>query len=166
MKRDSIAKMYDKLTTQQQAALAFNHLISGNQVETERVISAVTMRAYRCKDLDFQDQFEAYKTMAMLWSLEYWQLYAQQLEALIRLNRHVRRKEWIKADLAHEQLKHIGSCLSAIDRALQGVCEAQGLDAGAVRLMASCRPTAPAAPDEGYATIVTGKLEEVVSATL
>lgn len=166
MKRDPIAKMYDKLTNKQQAALAFNHLLSGNQVETERVIDAVPMRAYRCKDLDFQDQFESYKTMALLWSVEYWQLYAHQLEVLIRLNRHTRRNDWIKADLAHEQLDHLGSCLSAIDRALEAICEAQGLDAGAVRLMASCRPTPPAAPDEGYATIVTGKLEEVVSATL
>lgn len=163
MKRDPIAKMYDKLTTQQQAALAFNHLISGNQVETERVIDAVPMRAYRCRDLDFQDQFEAYKTMALLWSIEHWQLYAQQLEALVRLNRNTHRKEWIKADLAHEQLEHIGSCLSAIDRALQSVCEAQGLDSSAVRLMAGCRPSMAFAPDKDYEAEISEQLKRMVS---
>ncbi len=162
MKRDPIAKMYDKLTTQQQAALAFNHLISGNQVETERVIDAVPMRAYRCRDLDFQDQFEAYKTMALLWSIEHWQLYAQQLEALVRLNRNTRRKEWIKADLAHEQLEHIGSCLSAIDRALEAICEAQGLDARGVRLMAGCKKLAAFAPNVEHEAEVREELEEIV----
>jgi hypothetical protein len=163
MKRDPIAKMYDKLTTKQQAALAFNHLMTGNQIETERVISAVPMKSYRCKDLDFQDQFESYRVMALLWAVEYWQLYAQQLEALVRLNLHTRRKDWIKADQAHEQFEYIGSCLSAIDRALQSVCEAQGLDSAAVRLMAGCRPLAATAPNEGHQTILTQQLEGIVA---
>jgi hypothetical protein len=163
MKRDPIAKMYDKLTTKQQAALAFNHLMSGNQDETEKVTSAVPMRAYRCKDLDFQDRFESYKTMALLWSLEYWQLYAQRLEALVRLNLYMRRRDWIKADQAHEQLEHLGACLSAIDRALQSVCEAQGLDAGAVRLMAGCRPSMAFAPDLAYESEVREQLGRVIS---
>ena len=163
MKRDPIAKMYDKLTTKQQAALAFNHLMAGNQSETERVISAVPMRSYRCKDLDFQDQFESYRVMALLWTVEYWQLYAQQLEALVRLNLNTRRKDWIKADQAHEQLEHIGSCLSAIDRALQSVCEAQGLDSAAVRLMAGCKPSMAFAPDLAYESEVREQLERVIS---
>ena len=163
MKRDPIAKMYDKLTTKQQAALAFNHLMTGNQIETERVISAVPMKSYRCKDLDFQDQFESYRVMALLWSVEYWQLYAQQLEALVRLNLHTRHKDWIKADQAHEQLEHIGSYLSAIDRALQSVCEAQGLDPEAVRLMAGCRPSMAFAPDLAYESEVREQLDRVIS---
>jgi hypothetical protein len=162
MKRDSIVKMYCKLTTQQQAVLAFNNLMAGNQIETERVIDAVPMQNYRCKDLEFQDQFESYKTMALLWSLEYWQLYAQQLEALVRLNRHTHRKDWIKADLAHEQLEHLGSCLSAIDRALGAICEAQGLDAKLVRLMAGCRPLASIAPDDSYTDQMTEKLNTLL----
>ena len=163
MKRDPIAKMYDKLTTTQQAALAFNHLITGNQIETERVISAVQIKSYRCKDLDFQDQFESYRVMALLWALEYWQLYAQQLEALVRLNLHTRRKDWIKADQAHEQLEHIGSYLSAIDRALQSVCEAQGVDARAVRLMAGYRPSMEFAPDQAYEAEISEQLQSMVS---
>lgn len=163
MKRDPIAKMYDKLTTKQQAALAFNHLMTGNQIETERVISAVPMKSYRCKDLDFQDQFESYRVMALLWALEYWQLYAQQLEALVRLNLHTRRKDWIKADQAHEQLEHIGSYLSAIDRALQSVCEAQGLDAGAVKLMTGCRQLAATTPDAAHEAEVQEHLNGIVS---
>jgi hypothetical protein len=163
MKRDPIAKMYDKLTTKQQAALAFNHLMTGNQIETERVISTVPMKSYRCKDLDFQDQFESYRVMALLWSVEYWQLYAQQLEALVRLNLYTRRKDWTKADLAHEQLEHIGSCLSAIDRALQSVCEAQGIDSEAVKLMTGCRPSMVFAPDLAYESEVREQLKTVVS---
>ena len=163
MKRDPIAKMYDKLTAEQQATLAFNHLMTGNQIETERVISAVPMKCYRCKDLDFQDQFESYRVMALLWSVEYWQLYAQQLETLVRLNLHTRRKDWIKADQAHEQLKHIGSYLSAIDRALQSVCEAQGLDPEAVRLMAGCRPLVATAPNQTYEVEISEQLQRMVS---
>jgi hypothetical protein len=101
--------------------------------------------------------------MALLWAVEYWQLYAQQLEALVRLNLHTRRKDWIKADQAHEQFEYIGSCLSAIDRALQSVCEAQGLDSAAVRLMAGCRPLAATAPNEGHQTILTQQLEGIVA---
>ncbi len=163
MKRDPIAKMYDKLTTKQQAALAFNHLISGNQIETERVIDAVPMQNYRCKDLEFQDQFESYKTMALLWSLEYWQLYAQQMEALVQLNVHTRHRDWIKADQAHEQLVHIGSCLSAIDRALQGVCEAQGLDAEAIREMAGCKTNRATIPNDEHTVLMTEKLREMLN---
>jgi hypothetical protein len=163
MKRDPIAKMYDKLTTKQQAALAFNHLITGNQIETERVISAVPIKSYRCRDLDFQDQFESYRVMALLWTVEYWQLYAQQLEALVRLNLYTRRKDWNKADQAHEQFDYTGSCLSAIDRALQSVCEAQGLDTEAVKLMAGCRPLAATAPDAEHEADVRGHLNGIVS---
>jgi hypothetical protein len=163
MKRDPIAKMYDKLTTKQQAALAFNHLMSENQVETRRVIDAVPMRAYRCKDLEFQDQFESYKMMALLWSVEYWQLYAQRLEALVRLNLYTRRRDWIKADQAHEQLEHLGACLSAVDRALQSVCEDQGVDSAAVRLMAGCRPSMAFAPDLAYESEVREQLATVIS---
>ena len=161
MKSDPIAKMYNKLTIKQQAALAFNHLMSGNQVETERVIDAVPMKVYRCKDLEFQDQFESYKMMALYWSLEYWQLYAQQMEALVRLNVYTRHRDWIKADQAHEKLEHIGSCLSAIDRALQSVCETQGVDAWAVRLMAGCRPSMAFAPDLAYESEVREQLVRV-----
>ena len=163
MKRDPIAKMYDKLTTKQQAALAFNQLISGNQVETERVIDAVPIRTYRCKDLDFQDQFEGYKMMALLWALEYWQLYAQRMEALVRLNLYIRRRDWIKADLAHEQLEHLGSCLSAIDRALEVICEARCLDAGAIREMAGCKPTRAITPNKEYTESMTEKLREMLN---
>ena len=163
MKRDPISKMYDKLTIKEQAALAFNHLMSGNQVETERVIDAVPMRAYRCKDLEFQDQFESYKMMALLWSLEYWQLYAQKLEAQIRLNRHARRKDWIKADQAHEQIVHLGSCISAVDRALEAICEAQGLDGGAVRLMAGCRKLAAFTPDVEHEVDVRNSLAQLTT---
>lgn len=162
MKRDPIAKMYDKLSIKQQAALAFNHLISGNQDETERVIESVPMQNYRCRDLDFQDQFEGYRTMALMWSLEYWQLYAQQLEALVRLNLYTRRRDWVNADQAHEQLEHLGACLSAIDRALQGVCEGQGLDSGAIRLIAGCRSFASTAPDLTYQSVMQEKLTETV----
>lgn len=163
MKRDPIAKMFDKLTTQQQAALAFNHLISGNQVETERVIGAVPMGAYQCKDLEFQDQFESYKMMALLWSVEHWQLYAQQLEALVRLNLYTRRKDWFKADQAHEQLERVAACLSAIDCALQGVCEAQGLDAEAIREMAGCKTNRATIPNDEHTVLMTEKLREMLN---
>ena len=154
--------MYDKLTIKQQAALAFNHLMAGNQSETERVIDAVPMRSYRCKDLEFQDQFESYKMVALLWSLEYWQLYAQQMEAQVRVNVHTRRRDWLKADEAHEEFLHFGACLSAIDRALQGVCEAQGINFEAVRLMAGCRSIADTASDERHQASIIQNLEGVL----
>ena len=163
MKRDPIARMYDQLTPKQQAALAFNHLLTGNKAETDRVVDAVPYKSYRCKDLDFEDQFDSYRRMTMVWSIEYWQLYAQQLETLVRLNLYTRRKDWIKADQAHEQLEHIGSHLSAIDRALQSVCEAQGLDSEAVKLMAGCRPSMAFAPDLAYESEVREQLDRVIS---
>ena len=163
MKRDPIAKLYDKLTPKQQAALAFNHLLTGNEAETDKVVDAVRYKNYSCKDLDFEEPFDSYRTMALLWSIEYWQLYAQQLEALVRLNLNTRRKDWIRADQAHEQLERLGSYLSAIDRALRSVCEVQGIDANAVRVMAGCRAVSATAPDLAYESEVREQLEGVIS---
>lgn len=162
MKRDPIIKMYNNLTPKQQATLAFNHLLNGNEAETDKIINAVAYKNYRCKDLEFQDQFESYRTMVQLWSLEYWQLYAQQLEALVRLNIYIRRKDWIKADQVHEELEHIGSCLSATVRALQSVCEAQGIDADTVKNFAECKSTLLFSPDEEYRSIISNQLEVIV----
>ena len=163
MKRDPIAKIYDKLTPKQQAALAFNHLLTGNEAETNKVVDAVGYKNYRCKDLDFQGQFESYRVMVLLWTVEYWQLYAQKLELLVRLKVHTSRKDWVKADEAHDQLEHLGACLSAIDSALKAVCEVQGLDAGTIRLMAGCRQLAAAAPDAEHEAEVREQLERIVS---
>jgi len=166
MKRDPIAKMYDKLTPKQQAALAFNHLLTGNEAETDKVVGAVRYKNYSCKDADFEEPFDSYRTMVLVWVIEYWQLYAQQLEALVRLNLHTRRKDWIKADQAHEQLERQSRCLSAINRALQGVCEARGIDAAAVRVMAGCRPFASAASDVEHEAEFREQLERIVSPKL
>lgn len=163
MKSDPIAKMYSKLTIKQQAALAFNHLIAGNQNETERVIDAVPVKAYRCKDLDFQDQFESYKMMALLWSLEYWQLYAQQLEALVRLNVHTRHRDWIKADEAHEELLRLAACLSAVDHALRDVCESSSLDNLMVRAMAGAKKPSQCMPNYDYQNQITEQLDGLIN---
>ncbi len=163
MKRDPITKMYDKLTPKQQAALAFNHLLTGNEAETDKVVGAVRYKNYNCKDAEFEEPFDSYRTMALVWTIEYWQLYGQQLEALVRLNLHTRRKDWIRADLAHEQLEHLGSCLSAIDRALRKVCEVQGIDANAVRAMAGCRPASATTPDLAYESDLREQLEGIIS---
>jgi hypothetical protein len=163
MKRDPITKMYDKLTPKQQAALAFNHLLTGNEAETDKVVGAVRYKNYSCKDADFEEPFDSYRAMVLVWTIEYWQLYAQQLEALVRLNSYTRRKDWPRADQAHEQLEHLASCLSAIDRALRSVCEVQGIDANAVRVMAGCRSVSATAPDLAYESEVRGQLEGVIS---
>lgn len=162
MKRDPIAKMYDKLTPKQQAALAFNHLLTGNEAETDKVVDAVRYKNYSCKDSDFEEPFDSYRTMVLVWTIEYWQLYAQQLEALVRLNLHTRRKDWIRADQTHEQLERLGSCLSAIDCALRSVCDAQGIDADAVRVMAGCRAFVPTAPDAEHEAGARKQLEAIV----
>jgi hypothetical protein len=163
MKRDPIAKMYDKLSIKQQAALAFNHLISGNQDETERVIESVPMQNYRCRDLDFQDQFEGYRTMALMWSLEYWQLYAQQLEALVRLNIHMRRRDWVKADEAHEEMAHLRASLSAVDNALRTVCESSGLDYLMIRLVAGAKKPSKHKPNCQHQNQITDQLDRLIN---
>lgn len=163
MKRDPITKMYDKLTPKQQAALAFNHLLTGNEAETDKVVGAVRYKNYNCKDADFEEPFDSYRTMVLVWTIEYWQIYAQKLEALVRLNSHTRRKEWLKADHAHEQLDQLDSYLSAIDRSLQAVCEIQGINADAVRAMAGCRSFVPAAPDAEHEAEVRERLTDIVS---
>lgn len=162
MKRNPIPKIYEKLSAKEQAQLAFGHLLNGNETETESVIDSVAYKTYRCKDLDFVDHFESYKTMAFLWSIEYWQTYAMRLEAMLHSLAFLRQKDWENSDAEADRAVYLASCLSSLDHALTSVCDDHGLDHLAVRDMACAKPMSKIAPDEGYQRVAGQQLQDVI----
>ena len=163
MKKDPVRKMYASLSPHDLARVAFGHLMAGNESEVEKVIDSVPYKNYRCKDLEFQDQFEAYKTMAFLWAIEYWQVYAMHLESIIKGMPFDDEKMKMKCDLGIIKKKLSESqILSALDRVLESICDAQGIDHLVVREMAGAKLKSAAEADEDYAKMLRLELEKII----
>ena len=164
MKQDPVRKMYANLSPHDLARVAFGHLMAGNESEVQKVIDCVPYKNYRCKDLEFQDKFEAYKTMAFLWAIEYWQVYAMHLESIIDGMSADGEKGKVFSDSGRiKQQIASSTSLSSLDRALESVCRTEGIDHMGVREMAGIRSQSMGAVDGGYERALISDLGAIVS---
>lgn len=90
-----LSKIYDNLTPEQLALLAFNHLADDDDLERQRILSAVPQQTYRMNDWYFMRHSTTLLDVAMLIGIVYWQA---QTAFFIRY--HVRLRQLHQIELS------------------------------------------------------------------
>lgn len=147
MKDDTITKLYAGLTDRERAALAFNYLTQENDMERKRIESAMPEQHFVGLPLEYRRTFSGILDIASLYGIEYWHLYSRSLEATVAMHIFEESNIMDKANSMHESQKIWKSRLLALDCALLAVCEAQGINADAVRRMAGSKQIFPIRTD-------------------
>lgn len=167
MKPDRVTKLYDSLNNKELAVMAFHYLVDGNDMEFERVASAVQWDSYRCADMEYRLWLDGLMHMASFWAIEYWQAHCWRIASMSgsQLAETMGRSEEARAfATAHELWE---SRLLALDRALEAVCAEHRIDASAVRKQAGAEPFTPGraglAADPEYQTAMQESLFGVVT---
>ena len=140
---DRLTKAYKGLNADQLAALAFHYATNANELEFERVASAVPLKDYRCPDVTYQAKLDSLTWLAVHWAIEHWRLRCRKAETLGGALAAIRRGNDEMADElidAHEQAEKY---LLALDAALAAICNEKGIDTADVRKTAGAEPFKP-----------------------
>ncbi len=115
-----VDKLYNKLTPEELAGLAFEASICGGDAEYDAILASVGNRIYICRDQRFSLTLNAYIDLGMFYGMTYWQnrtymACADNDNALLLVDHAI-----------------------AMDVALQAVCAKANVDVMAVKKMALC----------------------------
>ena len=86
MKDDTITKLYAGLTDKERAALAFDYLIPGNDIEIQRIQSAMPDQHFSGLPREYRQTFDGFLHVALFYALEYWRQVAMANIYLAGLN--------------------------------------------------------------------------------
>jgi hypothetical protein len=163
--KHSINKLYEGLTNQERAAIAFHYALSHNLAELQRVADATPKKCYQCTDMEFQGMTERYFMFASAWAIEHWQKCAQMFLAFASANVAARSGDLDQTVTEHGNVKKFEAQLIALDRVLQEVCDNNGLSPDDVHGFANSVPFTPAwskEPDEVYQNVMRGKFSLLI----
>jgi hypothetical protein len=126
-----VDKLYNKLTPEELAGLAFEASIYGGDAEYDAILASVGNRTYICRDQRFSFALNAYIDLGMYYGMTYWKnrtymAYAETLHAATGDK---------KAKALHD---HLLDSAIAMNVALQAVCTKANVDVMAVKKMALC----------------------------
>jgi len=168
MRPDPIAKLYRGLNNKERAALAFRYLTDTNELELNRVVAAVPLKAYTGVDAEYRAWFDGFFNLACLWSIEHGKAETRYFAALAGIHLMLSAGDIDKAKTMLEANMHWESCLLALDRALGAVCAEHGIDPDAVRRLAGVKSFVPmfddVAVDEGYQAAMQADLSRLLPA--
>lgn len=171
MKQDPITKLYSGLTDRERAALAFDYITQGNEVEQSRIEGAMSMQHFTGFPLEYRRAMDGIHMVAMLYAIEHWRnvamvnvylagaiaMSADSIAATQSLDNEAilqcaAYKEWraiVDALKSHETM------LRSIEAAIDGICADHGISPAALRKIAGTRVYCPVWPDlKPYATAV------------
>jgi hypothetical protein len=137
MTKDRIGRICEGLTSREKATLVFGHLAQNDLAEADRVEGTVPVGTYRMPDPGFWDRLNRLMALAYFWGLAHWKqlaLHGRLRAALLILAPFPSMREKVADGM--EVLRRIDGHLIALDEILQVVCDANGLDAVAVRKLA------------------------------
>lgn len=136
MLKDPIGKMYQHLSSQELALLAFANLTNNNPLEDARITDTVPRHRYLCLDTTFTKHLNHVFYMACLWSIEYWRCRTQLmavrgifLSAELGITNRDKEKEYALLDYHSAQM-------AAVEVALIEICDEFRIDINAVRQIA------------------------------
>jgi hypothetical protein len=126
-----VDKLYNKLTPEELAGLAFKATVRGDYAEHDAILASVGNRTYICRDQRFSLMLNAYIDLGMFYGMTYWKnrtylAYTEILNAATGDD---------KAKALHDHL--LDSAIS-MDVALKAVCAKANVDVMAVKKMALC----------------------------
>ncbi len=144
----AINKIYEGLSSQEKAALAFHYIITGDSAEVDKIDATVEHYHYRMPDGKYRRRLYCYMAFESMVSIEYWRLQA-------RLNMLMAGVMAVESEDDNNELPDLimkavikgEGRLLALEDALDTICSEHGLDSGAVRLFAGIEPSAPTFPE-------------------
>lgn len=160
-------KLYEGLAPKQLAALTLQSMANLDADETDKIRSAVAWKQYSCIDAAYTDWRDAFHSVVLVWSVEYWRqcfLYASTLSRLQSLTRLDAGQPDDAFDSMHEQLQQCNARQLAHSKVLHDLCNAHGFDYNAVLKLAGvpdrCNPLDDDDIDEAFYQQWFGDLSE------
>jgi hypothetical protein len=126
-----VEKLYQKLTPEELAGLAFEANVRGNKAEFETICTSVGNRKYLCLDQRFSRLTTAYINLGVFYGMTYWKnrTYLAYAETLYTTQGD---------EKSQVLLFHLLDSAVAMDIALQKVCASHGIDIMTVKKLALC----------------------------
>ena len=140
MKRQQVNKLYNKLTSHEQAALVFEAIIKKNENEADLIFDSVMMRTYSIPDLDYQQRLQGFLNLSSVYGMFFW-------KALFVLSTLTTRTHFSKDNLP-ETIKQYIKKFNSIDVALTAICEQLNIDVSTIKQLAECNDFHPTLGDE------------------
>jgi hypothetical protein len=131
MKRESVEKLYGKLTPHEQTALSFGAAARLDEAELDAILGSVERVSYTCPHKDYQARMNCLMALSQFYGIRYWKTRAMMSMVFAHAETHADKKY---QDGGFELIDR----LAAMDTALVKVCATLKVDAGAVRKMAEC----------------------------
>lgn len=140
-------KLYQGLAPKQLAALTLQNMADMNAEEVDKIRCAVPWKQYNCIDSAYTDWRDAFHSVVLVWSVEYWRqcfLYAATLNRLQSQLRPDADQLNDGFDVTIEQLQQHTARQLAHSKVLYDLCSAHGFDYNAVLKLAGvpdrCNP--------------------------
>lgn len=140
-------KLYEGLAPKQLAALTLQSLASLDADEADKIRSAVPWKQYSCIDAAYTDWRDAFNSVVLVWSVEYWRqrfLYAATLNRLQSLASAADDQPSDAFDSTHERLQQCLARQLAHSKVLHDLCSAHGFEYNAMLKLAGvpdrCNP--------------------------
>lgn len=150
-------KLYEGLAPKQLAALTLQSMADMNAEEVDKIRSAVPWKQYSCIDVAYSDWRDAFHSVVLVWTAEYWRqcfLYASTLSRLQSLTSAADDQPSDAFDSMHGQLQQCNARQLALSKVLYDLCNAHGLEYNAVLKLAGvpdrCNPLDDGDIDEAF----------------
>ena len=143
MKQQQINKLYNKLTPQEQANLAFAASMRTDQTEVDLILSAVEKRTYVTTHVDYDRRTCGLVKLSGIFGIFYW-------KTLLKLSTANLSKVGMACDKVSQ--RYINQFI-ALNTALNNVCQSLQIDSEAIRKFAECsgiNPKFEGVPDEEF----------------
>ncbi|MDY0206064.1 MAG: hypothetical protein RBR82_05490 [Pseudomonas sp.] len=132
-------KLYEGLAPKQLAALTLQSMADMNTEETDKIRSAVAWREYRCIDSAYTDWRDAFNSVIMVWTAEFWRLMFIYASSCSRLQSQLRPDaDQLNDgfDVTIEQLQQHTARQLAHSKVIYDLCNAHGFEYNAVLKLA------------------------------
>ncbi|MDY0206976.1 MAG: hypothetical protein RBR82_10180 [Pseudomonas sp.] len=160
-------KLYEGLAPKQLAALTLQSMADMNAEEVDKIRGAVPWKQYNCIDAAYTDWRDAFHTVVLVWSVEYWRqcfIYASTLSRLQSLTSAADDQLDDAFDSIRKQLQQCVARQLAHSKVLYDLCNAHGFDYNAVLKLAGvpdrCNPLDDGDIDQAFYQQWFGDLSE------
>ena len=131
MKSSQVNKLYAKLTTLEQATLAFEASTRQDNGEIEAIVAQVERRTYQSVHADYTHRVYVLQLLAVNYSIEYWRLRALMLSSFNLLDSGYQGIE-------ETAMKFLAKAV-ALEIAIVDACKRYKVDLDAVKSIAQCQ---------------------------
>ncbi|MGB8296544.1 MAG: hypothetical protein WCG85_14045 [Polyangia bacterium] len=136
-----VSKLYDAMTSGEKAAAVFACLMRFDTNTADRIIATVPTRTYRTLDLDYGDRLSRLSDMSSFWGLHHWREMTVMTAAMALMCRAWQTGNDDLGEQTFEGFQKAQAHLVALDAMLLDICDENGLDQEAIRMMAGVPET-------------------------